>query len=67
MVNGPLIAGDDAVDLTGEGRDLFEGLREHVMGATVTLLGQFDLNDVETTVRTLKAIAASTTSPTGRT
>ena len=51
-----LITGDDAVDLTEEGAALFGRLRDHVLGATVNLLGQFDLNDVETTVRTCKAI-----------
>jgi hypothetical protein len=51
-----LVAGDDAVQLTEEGRVFFESLRDHVLGATVNLLGQFDLNDVETTVRTCKAI-----------
>jgi hypothetical protein len=51
-----LIAGDDAIELTEEGRVFFESLRDHVLGATVNLLGQFDLNDVETTVRTCKAI-----------
>ena len=51
-----LIAGDDAVDLTEEGRVFFEGLRDHVLGATVNLLGQFDLRDIETTVRTCRAI-----------
>ncbi len=51
-----LITGDDAVELTEEGRALFESLRDHVLGATVDLLGQCDLRDVETTVRTLKAI-----------
>ena len=55
MADG-LIVGDDAVDLTEEGTALFESLREHVLGATVGLLDQFDLNDIETTVRTLKAI-----------
>lgn len=51
-----LIVGDDAVDLTEEGRIFFEGLRDHVLGATVNLLGQFDLRDIETTVRTCRAI-----------
>ena len=51
-----LIAGDDAVDLTDEGTALFESLRDHVLGATVDLLDHLDLRDVETTVRTLKAI-----------
>jgi len=51
-----LIAGDDVIDLTEEGRAFFESLRDHVVGATVNLLGQFDLHDIETTVRTCKAI-----------
>jgi hypothetical protein len=51
-----LIAGEDAVRLTGEGMVFFESLRDHVLGATVNLLSQFDLNDLETTVRTCKAI-----------
>ena len=55
-----LIAGDETVDLTEEGRVMFESLRDHVLGATVDLLGQFDLRDVETTVRTLKAITRRT-------
>jgi DNA-binding MarR family transcriptional regulator len=55
-----LIVGDDAVDLTEEGAALFESLREHVLGATVKLLGQFDQRDIETTVRTLKAITRRT-------
>jgi hypothetical protein len=56
LANNGLITGDDAVDLTEEGEVLFESLRDHVLGATVTLLGQFDLRDVEITVRTCKAI-----------
>jgi DNA-binding MarR family transcriptional regulator len=55
-----LITGDDAVDLTEEGTAMFESLREDVLGATVDLLDQFDLRDVETTVRTLKAITRRT-------
>ena len=51
-----LVAGDDAVQLTEKGTVFFESLRDHVLGATVNLLGQFDLSDVETTVRTCKAI-----------
>jgi DNA-binding MarR family transcriptional regulator len=51
-----LIEGDDTVDLTEAGVALFKSLRDHVVGATVQLLGQFDVRDVETTVRTLKAI-----------
>ncbi len=55
-----LIAGDEAVDLTEEGTALFESLRDHVLGATVELLGPLDPRDVETTVRTLKAITRRT-------
>jgi DNA-binding MarR family transcriptional regulator len=51
-----LITGTDTVDLTEGGSALFESLRDHVLGATVGLLGQFELSDIETTVRTLKAI-----------
>jgi DNA-binding MarR family transcriptional regulator len=54
-----LIAGDDTVNLTDAGTALLESLRDHVLGATVDLLGQFDLSDVETTIRTLKAITRS--------
>lgn len=52
-----LITGDDAVDLTDEGTVFFESLRDYVLAATVNLLDQFDLHDVEITVRTCKAIA----------
>jgi DNA-binding MarR family transcriptional regulator len=55
-----LITGDDVVDLTEQGTARFESLRDHVLGATAKLLGQFDLRDVETTVRTLKAITQRT-------
>jgi DNA-binding MarR family transcriptional regulator len=51
-----LIAGDDTLELTRKGKSLFDSLRAHVLGATVNLLGQFDLGDIETTVRTLKGI-----------
>jgi hypothetical protein len=51
-----LISGDGTVDLTEEGSVLFDDLRDHVLGATVGLLGQFELGDIETTVRTMKAI-----------
>jgi hypothetical protein len=51
-----LIAGDETIELTKEGEALFGSLRTHVLGATVNLLGHFDLGDVETTVRTLKGI-----------
>ncbi len=55
-----LLAGDDTVDLTEEGSALFGSLRDYVLGATAELLGEFDQRDVETTVRTLKAITRRT-------
>lgn len=51
-----LVAGEEAVELTEAGSVFFENLRSYVLGATMDLLGKFDLRDVETTVRTLKAI-----------
>ena len=53
-----LIRGDAKVDLTAEGEALHRRLREYVAGPTVRLLSQFDVDDVETTVRTLQAITA---------
>jgi len=44
------------VRLSEEGTSLFESLRGHVLGATEKLLEQFDLRDIETTVRTIRAI-----------
>src|ERR1700704_4234371 len=52
-----LIRGDAQVDLTAEGAALHRSMREYIGGPTVRLLGQFDPNDVETTMRTLQAIA----------
>ena len=51
-----LIHGDTSVDLTAPGEARYESLREYVGGPTVRLLSQFDLGDIETTVRTLQAI-----------
>lgn len=44
------------VELTDKGAELHRSLREHVFGATSQLLGQFDIHDIETTVRTMRAI-----------
>jgi hypothetical protein len=52
-----LIRGDAQVDLTAEGEVLHRSLREYVAGPTARLLGQFDADDVATTIRTLQAIA----------
>jgi DNA-binding MarR family transcriptional regulator len=51
-----LITGEAQVSLTDAGAALHRSLREHVLGGTTRLLGQFDLHDIETTVRTLQAI-----------
>jgi hypothetical protein len=53
-----LIRGDAKVDLTPEGETLHRSLRDYISGPTVRLLSQFDVDDVETTVRTLQAITA---------
>jgi hypothetical protein len=51
-----LIRGDAEVDLTTEGEALHRSLRESIAGPRTRLLSQFDVDDVETTIRTLKAI-----------
>lgn len=51
-----LIDGDAHVDLTPEGAALHRSLREYALRPTIELLGQFELEDIETTVRTLQAI-----------
>ena len=51
-----LISGDADVDLTEDGKALHSNLREYISGPTVELLSQFDVDDIETTVRTVQAI-----------
>ena len=51
-----LIQGGAHVDLTPAGVAVHRSLREYIAGPTVGLLSQFDLDDVETMVRTLQAI-----------
>jgi len=51
-----LIRGGARVDLTAEGQALHRSLREYIGGPTARLLGQFDIHDIETTVRTLQAV-----------
>jgi Mn-dependent DtxR family transcriptional regulator len=60
-----LIDGEAHVDLTPEGTALHQRLREYISGPTTELLSQFDLDDVETTVRTLQAITNSSAAPRG--
>jgi DNA-binding MarR family transcriptional regulator len=52
-----LLGGGERIDLTAEGEALYRSLREYVAGPTARLLSQFDPGDVETTIRTLRAIA----------
>ncbi len=51
-----LISGDAHVDLTAAGAALHRSLREYLAAPTVRLLSQFDVRDIETTIRTLQAI-----------
>ena len=51
-----LIQGDARVDLTADGTRVHQSLREYISRPTTALLSQFDLDDIETTVRTLRAI-----------
>lgn len=51
-----LIRGDTHVYLTGQGEALHRSLREYISGPTTRLLSQFDMHDIETTVRTVQAI-----------
>jgi hypothetical protein len=51
-----LICGASEVDLTSEGQILHRRLRDYIAGPTTRLLGQFDPDDIDTTVRTLRAI-----------
>ncbi len=53
---GGLISGDAHLDLTTEGEALHRSLREYVGGPAARLLSQFDIHDIETTVRTVQAI-----------
>ena len=58
-----LIDGDARVDLTPEGAALHRSLREYVLRPTIELLSQFELEDIETTVRTLQAITERVNRP----
>jgi len=56
-----LVRGDAELDLTPEGEAHYQSLREYITGPSVQLLSQFDVQDIETTVRTLQAITAKAT------
>jgi hypothetical protein len=51
-----LIRGEHEVDLTDKGNALHSSLREYIVGPTIELLSHLDLDDIETTVSTLKAV-----------
>src|SRR5262249_20609807 len=51
-----LIEGGDVLSLTDAGRSYFAELRRYVVTPTIRLLDQFELADVETTIRTLREI-----------
>jgi DNA-binding MarR family transcriptional regulator len=51
-----LISGGAHVDLTEAGQAMHRSLRDYVGGPTARLLSQFDIHDIETTVRTVQAI-----------
>jgi hypothetical protein len=57
-----LIHGDAHLELTPAGEAQYQSLRAYISGPSVQLLSQFDLHDIETTVRTLQAITARATS-----
>jgi DNA-binding MarR family transcriptional regulator len=52
-----LISGGSTISLTEEGSALHRTLSEHITAPRVRLLSQFSVDDIDTTVRTLQAIA----------
>ena len=56
-----LICGDAELEMTPAGEAHYWSLRDYISGPSVLLLSQFDLHDIETTVRTLQAITARAT------
>jgi DNA-binding MarR family transcriptional regulator len=52
-----LIRGSDTISLTAEGQALHQSLSEYIAAPRIRLLSQFSIDDVETTVRTVQAIA----------
>jgi hypothetical protein len=56
-----LVRGDAELELTPAGQAQYQSLRDYIAGPSVELLSQFDVRDIETTVRTLEAITAKAT------
>ena len=52
-----LIRGGSEIALTSEGRALHRDLAEYIAAPRIRLLSQFNADDIETTVRTMQAIA----------
>jgi DNA-binding MarR family transcriptional regulator len=52
-----LIRGGDMISLTAEGQALHQSLSEYITAPRVRLLSQFSPDDIDTTVRTMQAIA----------
>jgi hypothetical protein len=56
LASDGLIRGDAQLDLTTEGEALHRSLRDSIAGPRNQLLSQFEVEDVETTIRILQAI-----------
>ncbi len=54
--DGFVVSDDAIIRLSERGEAAFADLRAYVAGPSVALLSQFDVHDIETTVRTLQAI-----------
>jgi DNA-binding MarR family transcriptional regulator len=52
-----LVRGGEQIELTAEGQALHQSLSEYIAIPRARLLSQFDSDDIETTVRTLQAVA----------
>jgi DNA-binding MarR family transcriptional regulator len=56
-----LVEGADVLSLSDSGRSYFAELRQYVITPTIRLLGQFELAEIERTIRTLREITARAT------
>lgn len=52
-----LIRGGGTISLTADGQALHRSLSEYIAAPRIRLLSQFSIDDVDTTVRTMQAIA----------